>query len=91
MNILKKILGLIIILFTFLLSCSFIYALKTTFLISRKKFEDGKIGAPGYTIGFIISLFLCLLIIYFLTRLSFKLLWKKKIDMKTINEIGTQE
>ena len=91
MNILKKLLGIIIILLTLFLSCGLIYVLKNTFLRTKRKFEIEEVGAPGYAIGFIITFCASVIVIYFLTRLSLKLMRNKKASINSIDEIGTQE
>ena len=90
MNILKKILGIIILLFTILLSCAFLYALTGTFLSMKRKIEAGESGVYGYVIGYILALCLSILVVYFLTRVSLKLLRNKKNSIiSSIDEIGT--
>ena len=88
MNILKKIAGIILLLFTILLFFPVSYAFPIQFENCKKKFEEGAIGAPGYTIGFIICLVFYILITYFLIKLSLRLIRKKKIDATSIEEIG---
>lgn len=86
MNILKKISGAIILLFAILLCFPAVYAFPIQFGNCIKKFEEGVTGAPGYAIGFVIYV----LILYFLIKLSLKLIKKKKIDVTSIGEIGIE-
>ncbi len=91
MKIIKKIIGTIILLFTILLCFPAFYTFPIQFENCKKKFEDGAAGAPGYTIGFLTCLVLYLLISFFLIKLGLKLIREKKIDMKSIDEIGVKE
>lgn len=90
MNILKKISGAIILLFAILLCFPAVYAFPIQFENCMKKFEDGVIGAPGYAIGFVICFAIYVLILYFLIKLSLKLIRKKKNDATSIEEIGIE-
>jgi len=91
MKIIKKITGTIILLFTILLCFPAFYAFPIQFENCKKKFKDDVVGAPGYTIGFVICVLLYLLVSFFLIKLSLKLIRKKKIDTKSIDEIGVKE
>lgn len=90
MNILKKISGAIILLFAILLCFPAVYAFPIQFGNCMKKFEEGVTGAPGYAIGFVICFVIYVLILYFLIKLSLKLIRKKKIDVTSIEEIGIE-
>lgn len=90
MNILKKITGIILLLFTILLCFPAAYAFPIQFENCKKKFEEGVIGAPGYAIGFLICFVFYILITYFLIKLSLKLIRKKKINATSIEEIGIE-
>lgn len=90
MNILKKISGAIILLFAILLCFPAVYAFPIQFGNCMKKIEEGVTGAPGYAIGFVICFVIYVLILYFLIKLSLKLIRKKKIDVTSIEEIGIE-
>lgn len=90
MNILKKIAGIIILLFTILLCFPAVYAFPIQFENCRKKFEAGVVGAPGYAIGFLTCFIFFVLIIFFLIKLSVKLIRKKKNNAIPIEEIGRE-
>jgi hypothetical protein len=91
MKILKKITGITILLFTILLFFPAFYAFPIQFANCKKKFEDGVVGAPGYTIGFLFCLIVYILIIYFLIKLSLKLIRREKNNISAIDEIGKKE
>ncbi|MCC9018736.1 hypothetical protein [Flavobacterium lipolyticum] len=91
MNILKKIAGIIIIVFAILLCFPAIHVFPILFENCKKKFEDGVVGAPGYTIGFLICFLFYILITYFLMKFGLKLIRKKKMIARVIDEIGTEE
>jgi hypothetical protein len=92
MVILKKIAAIIIILFTILFSFSIIYTFPILIERSKKKFEDGLIGAPGYVIGLVISFIFSVFIIYFLIKLSLKLIRQKKNNNAlSIDKIGEED
>ncbi|HJY14255.1 MAG TPA: hypothetical protein VJ304_15780 [Flavobacterium sp.] len=90
MNILKKITGTILLLFAILLCFPAVYAFPIQFENCRKKFEEGVTGAPGYAIGFVICFVIYVLMLYFLVKLSLKLIKKKKNDTTSIEEIGIE-
>ena len=90
MNILKKLGGIIILLFTILLCFPAAYVYPIQFENCRKKFEEGAIGAPGSAIAFFICFIPYVLITYFLIKLSLKLIRKKKTDSTSIEEIGKE-
>jgi len=90
MNILKKIAGIILLLFTILLCFPAAYAFPIQFENCKKKFEEGVIGAPGSAIAFLICFVFYFLITYFLIKLSLKLIRKKKINATSIEEIGIE-
>lgn len=90
MNILKKIAGIIILLFAILLCFPAAYAFPIQFVNCRKKFEEGAIGAPGYSIGFLICFVIYALLTYFLIKLSLKLIRNKKSNATSIDEIGIE-
>ena len=91
MKTLKKITGVIILLLAFLLCFPAFYAFSIQLENCKKKFESGAVGAPGYAIGFFICFVLYALLIYFLIKLSIKLIRKKKNDNNAIGEIGMEE
>ncbi|MBF4488031.1 hypothetical protein [Flavobacterium sp. CSZ] len=88
MKTLKKITGIIILLLIILLCFPAFYAFPIQLENCKKKFESGAIGAPGYAIGFFICFVLYVLVLYFLVKLSIKLIRKNKIDVTAIDEIG---
>ena len=88
---LKKIAGIIIIVFAILLFFPAIHVFPILFENCKKKFEDGVVGAPGYTIGFLICFLFYILITYFLMKFGLKLIRKKKMIARVIDEIGTEE
>lgn len=88
---LKKIAGIIIIVFAILLCFPAIHVFPILFENCKKKFEDGVVGAPGYTIGFLICFLFYILITYFLMKFGLKLIRKKKMIARVIDEIGTEE
>jgi membrane-anchored glycerophosphoryl diester phosphodiesterase (GDPDase) len=90
MNILKKIAGIIILLFAILLCFPAAYAFPIQFENCRKKFEDEAMGAPGSAIAFLICFVFYVLLTYFLIKLSLKLIRKKKINATSIDEIGIE-
>nr|WP_199002338.1 hypothetical protein [Flavobacterium sp. ASV13] len=90
MKILKRITGIILLLFAVLICFPAFYAFPIQFENCKKKIEDGVVGAPGYMIGFITCLVLYFLILFFLIKLSLKLIRKKKINHSSIDEIGTE-
>mgnify|MGYP006167349281 CR=1 FL=1 len=91
MNMLKKIAGIIIIVFAILLCFPAIHVFPILFENCKKKFEDGVVGAPGYTIGFLICFLFYILMTYFLMKFGLKLIRKKKMIARVIDEIGTEE
>lgn len=91
MMILKKILGIIIILFTILFSSALAYVFPILIENSKKKFEDGLVGAPGYAIGIFICFLFSVVIIYFFIKISLRLIKKKKVNHAIIDQIGLEE
>ncbi|KAF2334512.1 MAG: hypothetical protein REI96_22425 [Flavobacterium nitrogenifigens] len=91
MKILKKITGVIILIFTVLLCFPAFYAFPIQFENCKKKFETGVVGAPGYAIGFLTCLVFYFLITYFLIKLSLKLIRQRKNNIASIDEIGLKE
>ena len=91
MKILKKITGVIILLFAISLCFPAFYAFPIQFENCKKKFESGVVGAPGYAIGFFICFVLYALVLFFLVKLSMKLIRKKKSDATAIEEIGMEK
>ncbi|MBE8723528.1 hypothetical protein [Flavobacterium hungaricum] len=91
MNILKKIVGVILLLLAVLLCFPAFYAFPIQFERCRKKFEDGFVGAPGGAIALITCFVLYVLITYFLVKFGLKLIRKKKSNYKAIDEIGIKE
>ncbi|WP_291285394.1 hypothetical protein [Flavobacterium sp.] len=91
MNIFKKIAGVIIIVFTILLCFPAAHVFPILFENCKKKFEDGVVGAPGYTIGFLTCFLFYILVTYFLIKFGLKLIRKKKMNATVIDEIGIEE
>lgn len=90
MKILKKIAGIIILLFAIILCFPAVYAFPIQFKNCRKKFEEGAIGAPGSAIAFLICFVFYVLLTYSLVKLSLKLIRKKKSNAAAIDEIGIE-
>ena len=90
MNILKKIGGIIILLFTILLCFPAAYVYPIQFENCRKKFEEQAMGAPCSAIAFVICFVFYVLLTYFLIKLSLKLIRKKKMNATSIDEIGIE-
>ncbi|MCA1918878.1 MAG: hypothetical protein LDL38_05720 [Flavobacterium piscis] len=91
MKTFKKIIGILILLLAILLCFPAFYAFPIQFENCKKKFESGVVGAPGYAIGFFICFVLYALVLFFLVKLSIKLIRKNKIDITAIDEIGMKE
>lgn len=91
MIILKKILGIIILLFTILFSSALFYAFPILIERSKKKFEDGLVGAPGYAIMTFICFLFSIFVIYFFIKISLRLIKKSKINDSIIDEIGLEK
>lgn len=88
MNLLKKIFGIVLLLIVILISSFAFYAVPIMIEKSKKKFDDNVIGAPGYAIGNVIIFGGLAFIIYFLIKMSFKLIRKKKVNATIIDKIG---
>jgi hypothetical protein len=91
MTILKKVIGVILLLLGGLISFSTLINLLKEIIIMVQMEEELSAYHIGYTIGIIIGLVFVSVIVYYLIKLGLKLLERKKEKADTIDDIGKTE
>jgi hypothetical protein len=91
MTILKKVIGIVLLLLGGLISFSTLINLLKEIIIMVQMKEELSAYHIGYTIGIIIGLVFVSVIAYYLIKLGLKLLERKKEKADTIDDIGKTE
>lgn len=92
MNIFKKIIGVLLLIFAGLLSIATLAAFFNGIIdCSKKIMESSTTSGIAYSLGSLIALLFFVAIIYFTTKLGLKLIKKKPTEIVSIDEIGLEK
>lgn len=88
MNILKKLAGILLLLFAGMLSLGTLMSLLNAITEIIKKSKESSVYTISYALGSLVGAAIIVVIIYFVSKLGLKLIKKKNIQVESIDEIG---